>query len=248
MRTCNICGIEKPLTVDYYHFRNDTGKFRNVCNECFAEQCKARYYNRPKKVKDEEQRFVLNRDGLKLCRTCDRILPHYEFIKSKRSWDGFAPSCKGCRNEYLKSWSSRNKEKVKEYQKEYAKNHRETIREKKRIYEQNNREKLQTFRNDSYRRSARKLRLEVLQRYSGELPECACCHEQRIEFLVIDHVEGGGSEHRNKLKLKGSSFYRWLKKNNYPPEFRVLCHNCNSSFGLYGYCPHDSELERKPQR
>jgi hypothetical protein len=30
----------------------------------------------------------------------------------------------------------------------------------------------------------------------------------------------------------------WLKRNGYPKGFRVLCHNCNSARGLYGYCPH----------
>ena len=38
----------------------------------------------------------------------------------------------------------------------------------------------------------------------------------------------------------GLQFYRWLKKNKYPKAFRVLCHNCNVSYGLYGYCPHTS--------
>lgn len=33
----------------------------------------------------------------------------------------------------------------------------------------------------------------------------------------------------------------WLKKNNYPPGFRVLCMNCNFSLGMRGYCPHQKE-------
>jgi hypothetical protein len=32
--------------------------------------------------------------------------------------------------------------------------------------------------------------------------------------------------------------YLWLKRNNYPTGFRVLCHNCNLAIGFYGYCPH----------
>jgi hypothetical protein len=30
-------------------------------------------------------------------------------------------------------------------------------------------------------------------------------------------------------------------KENFPPEYRVLCHNCNQSHGWYGYCPHEKE-------
>lgn len=36
----------------------------------------------------------------------------------------------------------------------------------------------------------------------------------------------------------GNGFMKWLKRNDWPKGFRVLCHNCNSSLGYYGYCPH----------
>jgi predicted transcriptional regulator len=32
--------------------------------------------------------------------------------------------------------------------------------------------------------------------------------------------------------------YNWLKNHNFPSGFRVLCYNCNSSIGAWGYCPH----------
>lgn len=32
--------------------------------------------------------------------------------------------------------------------------------------------------------------------------------------------------------------YRWLKQQGFPTGFRVLCMNCNFSYGLHGYCPH----------
>lgn len=86
----------------------------------------------------------------------------------------------------------------------------------------------------------RRLRLEVLSYYSGGKPRCDCCGEERIEFLGMDHMDGGGAKHRASLK---TSIYRFLKKNNYPPRFRVLCHNCNQSLGQYGYCPHKTKPE-----
>jgi len=86
-------------------------------------------------------------------------------------------------------------------------------------------------------------RIEVLSRYSGNPPKCSCCGEKHIEFLVIDHIEGGGYKHRKFLKKHGGTqFYLWLKKNNYPKEYRVLCMNCNFSLGIRGYCPHQQSL------
>lgn len=81
----------------------------------------------------------------------------------------------------------------------------------------------------------KQLRLEVLGRYGGL---CECCSEAHPEFLAIDHISGGGNKHRKILKGQYVSIYRFLKTNNYPLGFRVLCHNCNSSIGYYGYCPH----------
>jgi hypothetical protein len=85
------------------------------------------------------------------------------------------------------------------------------------------------------KRHRMKIKLETLQHYGGK---CACCGEVRHEFLAIDHTNGGGNEHRRKLGLSGWNFYRWLRDNGFPAGYRVLCHNCNMSLGLFGYCPH----------
>ena len=82
----------------------------------------------------------------------------------------------------------------------------------------------------------RKVRLEVLSHYGGIPPKCACCEEKHLEFLVIDHVGGGGNKHRKQLRR--SSLWTWFKANKYPQGYRVLCHNCNASLGYYRYCPH----------
>lgn len=82
-----------------------------------------------------------------------------------------------------------------------------------------------------------KTKLEVVDAY-GRF--CYCCGEGRIEFLCIDHINGGGTQER-KNGLRGQAFYRYLIKNNFPPGYRVLCHNCNMSLGKFGYCPHDKE-------
>ncbi len=83
-----------------------------------------------------------------------------------------------------------------------------------------------------------KIRLTALQAYSDKEPKCSCCGEKTIEFLGIDHIYGGGNKHRKLLKSKGTTLYLWLKKNNYPKGYQVLCHNCNLAKGYYGECPH----------
>jgi hypothetical protein len=84
------------------------------------------------------------------------------------------------------------------------------------------------------RRWARKV--AVLRHYSKGAPKCACCDEMELAFLALDHKGGGGGKHRRELK--GKSPYAWVSEQGYPEGFQVLCHNCNMSIGLYGFCPH----------
>jgi len=86
------------------------------------------------------------------------------------------------------------------------------------------------------------LKSEILAAYGG--PVCACCFEDNAKFLSIDHIDGGGNAHRKAIGVSaGHGFYAWLKVNNFPPGFRVLCYNCN--FGRAkndGICPHEEEI------
>ena len=82
-----------------------------------------------------------------------------------------------------------------------------------------------------------KNRLEVLEHYGGVPPKCKCCGEEEVKFLSIDHIDGGGKEHRAKT---GSNYIAWFKKNNFPNGFQILCHNCNLAKGFYQECPHQT--------
>lgn len=90
-------------------------------------------------------------------------------------------------------------------------------------------------------RQARRFRdrFLVLHHYSDG--KCECCGERQWEFLAIDHINGGGNKHRYKDvgSRSSTSLYAWIIKNDYPPGFRVLCHNCNGVLTRYGYCPHE---------
>jgi hypothetical protein len=86
-----------------------------------------------------------------------------------------------------------------------------------------------------------KARRAVLDHYGQQ---CACCGESQEEFLVVDHVDGGGTAHRREIP--SSRIYFWLKNNGFPPGFQILCHNCNYAKFRYGRCPH--EVARSPWR
>lgn len=89
---------------------------------------------------------------------------------------------------------------------------------------------------DVFQRYQRKLKSEIISHYSPSPPHCNCCGETNIEFLTIDHIDGNGAAHRRELN--GKKFYNWLRNNNYPDGYQVLCVNCNFAKGANGECPH----------
>ena len=136
------------------------------------------------------------------------------------------------RLEYLREYYQTHKEKYNERCRRFYQKHKEQQRERGRKHYHMNRER--------YLARTKELKIKVLTHYSSDPPKCACppCGEDYIEFLTIDHIEGGGRKH---IKSIGTSMlYRWLVKNNFPEGFQVLCMNCNFSKGKYGYCPHQN--------
>lgn len=87
-----------------------------------------------------------------------------------------------------------------------------------------------------------KVKTQVMEAYGGQ--KCACCGITDFELLSIDHIGLTGADHREKIsgnRRDGRNLYYWLIKNNFPPGYRVLCHQCNFCL-QWGYCPHDNGL------
>ena len=97
---------------------------------------------------------------------------------------------------------------------------------------------------------ARRERKHRILKYYGSA--CVCCGETEPIFLAIDHINGGGNEHRrqignnpgNRCGSSSTQFYKWIEKNSYPDILQILCHNCNMGKHLNGgICPHkDCEI------
>jgi hypothetical protein len=128
----------------------------------------------------------------------------------------------------------KNREKILKRTREWAKNNSERRKEIQRNWRKNKYWENPSYRtkeilNASKRSKAKtvELRLEILRYYGGLIPKCSLCQTEDIEVLDIDHIDGGGSAQRRNQNLLGSKFYYWLKRNNFPDGFRVLCRNCN---------------------
>ena len=81
----------------------------------------------------------------------------------------------------------------------------------------------------------------VFTAYGGY--KCACCGEIEAMFLSIDHIHNNGNIERKAglYSGNGTGFYQWLRKNNFPSGYQVLCMNCQ--IGKHkngGVCPHQN--------
>jgi hypothetical protein len=69
-----------------------------------------------------------------------------------------------------------------------------------------------------------------------------------MRFLTIDHINGGGTVERKRLKRQGVTFYGWLANECFPPGYQTLCMNCNFAKGHWGACPHRDNTESRQSR
>ena len=165
----------------------------------------------------------------KVCTKCKCEIPITSFHHHKSRYDGLTAWCKACAiagQASLRARRNADPELRERYLKarrvaERARYRKNRVAEKYRKQEQN-----------------RRVKTETLSHYGRK---CTCCGETEPLFLAIDHIDGVGNKHRRSLgwRRTGHNFYRWLKKEGYPPGFQVLCHNCNwGKYANNGVCPH----------
>ena|SRR5208282_747854 len=140
--------------------------------------------------------------------------------------------------DYMRQWRLNHPE-YREYEKIYRKVYRQRPEVKAK----------QVGSNGANVRHNTKARLEAYSHYSTTIiPSCVCCGEQTILFLTIDHINNNGAEERKLINhgkngRAGSAFYSWLKRQNYPEGYQLMCYNCN--MGRYrngGICPHKVQI------
>jgi len=183
-------------------------------------------------------------DPLQTCITCKQPLPISEFCPSSKK-------CRNCRREYTKKYrESRPGARKEEHQKYYHKN-------KARIQTYTQTEHYRQLRNlwhKEYRtrpdvkermtKNYKAFFLKVWKEAFVFFGPCACCGENELEFLSLDHINGNGAEERGR-GISGIQILERLRREGWPEEakkeYRLLCYNCNFTIGHYGYCPHHPE-------
>jgi len=136
---------------------------------------------------------------------------------------------KAKRAKNTRDYRARNVDKLNKYKRTWRKKryaeHRDEILAKNRRWKQNRTpEQVDAYNKKTVAWKAG-VKREVLEHYSnGEQAACAVCGYNDIRALSIDHVNGGGRQHRESIN--GYHIYPWLRKNDYPEGFQVLCMNC----------------------
>ena len=150
---------------------------------------------------------------VKTCTKCDQPKPLSEFYARRNV-------CKVCVRAKMRAHSSQPETRVK--RREYEAENREQITA-------NQREKRATQPEvrDRHRAASAAIYAGYCDAVFGHYGrQCACCGSE--DDISIDHVNGGGEEHRNQLG--GSvALYRWLIANDFPAGYQTLCRRCNSS-------------------
>jgi len=217
-RVCKVCGIEKPIG----DFPRLQGKWRyRACKKCYyarhrdnvIERAKRYYYNHRSEVLGK-----LRRDNLSIERRV--VLQKRDKENNERvrriNLETYGTACSPTFTAKIRE-NERQKRAVNKLETGYV--YPEALREKRELH-------------------YLEMRKRALQYYGGK---CECCGESRYEMLTFDHKV----KTHYKDKVRGVALvYEVIKTYHefgYPNEqYRVLCWNCNTTRGFYGYCPHKS--------
>lgn len=192
----------------------------------------------------------------KTCTKCGTLKPLATFYSHKTCKYGVSAICTDCNKAVCVTYYQANKIRLNAAMAEYAANNAKKIAEYQREYREANKEKISaqakeraTSRPEYVRRKGaarrrqlyRELRNLILNELGGA---CYCCGLADIRFLTIDHILGGGKQHRTLSGGKAKNGYIVLleiQKEGIPKDkYRAACYNCNCARNLTKgkICPH----------
>ena len=136
---------------------------------------------------------------------------------------------------YQRNWSRKNTDKTQRYFQTYVS--KPGIRKKRNArtkkWEQENPEKVRQNNQKPERKRARikyhrDNRIDCLKIYSKKVSNssesiCSSCGLKDVRFLQIDHINGVTTNDGRGA----SNLVSYLRRNNYPDGYQVLCGNCN---------------------
>ena len=139
------------------------------------------------------------------------------------------------------------RESKKAYNQKYYRAHREHYRELARkrrllkgdVIRAKEREWMHKPENQPRMAAARmryraRQRAQVLEKFGSKCNKCGFADPRALH---VDHVNGGGHQHRKNGG--GADINTWLRKRDYPDGYQILCFNCNWGKRVNGgICPH----------
>lgn len=171
----------------------------------------------------------------KTCQTCKKRKRIGDFHRNVRTADGFNGVCKICNIEKSKAWYAANCERAKQRTRSNYEANREAYKLRAKRWAKKNKKARKEIVHAHDRRRRERLKLAVCEAYGGAF--CACCGEDELIFLTVDHVDNNGAKHRKIVN--GLALYEWLVEKRFPKGFQIMCRNCN--WGKHvcgGVCPH----------
>jgi hypothetical protein len=103
-------------------------------------------------------------------------------------------------------------------------------RESVKAYKAANPDKVKQYNSTAGANWRARLKEEIFEHYGRA---CSCCGENDPRKLCIDHVDGGGRQHRESGLSGHHHIGKYLKANGWPPGYQILCWNCNSVKHFY---------------
>ena len=162
---------------------------------------------------------------MKLCGGCEKELPEECFGRHSRNPDGLQYVCKNCKSKQDKVYQNKHKDKIRDKKHEYYLSNKTKIVQDVNRWAKNNHGKRCLYASTA----RKKIKTCVLSHYCDDGLKCKMCGNDDLTILTIDHINGNGNKHRKEIGIGrtcGARFYFWLKRNNYPAGFQVLCFNC----------------------
>lgn len=139
-RVCYYCGIEKPLTNEYYAWANKAkGKYQTMCKSCFSEYMRKRNEEikleggeRLEKIKNSKKKYVENNKEKEAER--QRIKERKRHQQDPEKY-----------NQRRREWYQNNKDRALESAKKYRENNKPKIADSKKKYRQEHAEEIKEY-------------------------------------------------------------------------------------------------------
>jgi len=125
----------------------------------------------------------------------------------------------------LKQYHETHKEQDREYRSTVK--YKERANQRQKEYYQLHKERIKAAACRTGKIVRTKQRFAVLWHYSNGTMACVKCEFSDIRALVLDHINGGGTEHRREMG-NGINVWLWLARHGFPPGYQILCANCNA--------------------